>query len=144
MKKLDTKPMQTSLCGHWSNDLPYRAIVPIKTHAGTATMLYQVAGSNIGPSGAEKAMRQSIKTHGGKCFYCPTIIAPLAEPTLWNLDHIEPKALGGKNDLSNFVLSCRSCNVKKGHIPIDSFNPNATKDWLTALQNQIEQRLAKL
>lgn len=49
------------------------------------------------------------------CHYC-------GEPTLAGdpgvrgrtLDHIIPQAFGGKDDLSNLVLSCRACNSKKG------------------------------
>lgn len=34
--------------------------------------------------------------------------------TNFTIDHIKPHALGGKSDLSNAALLCRSCNSKKG------------------------------
>ncbi|WP_381421791.1 HNH endonuclease [Sphingorhabdus arenilitoris] len=106
-------------------------------------MLYQVAGSSAGACGAEKALRSAMKIHGGNCFYCNK--AMKGEPSLdWTLDHVEPTVLGGKSDLFNLVIACKPCNNKKGHQPIDAFNPKAGKKWLSSLKTQIDARLAKL
>lgn len=107
-------------------------------------MLYQVAGSAQNPCGAEKALRAAMKLHGGQCFYCKLQIANKAELSSWTLDHVEPSALGGKDHLGNLVIACKICNQKKGHQPIDSFNPSASAEWLKSLQKQVQRRLSKL
>ena len=47
-----------------------------------------------------------------RCEYC------LAPEVIYNLtfevDHILPLALGGKSELANLALACRSCNLYKG------------------------------
>lgn len=45
-----------------------------------------------------------------QCQYCGRV-PPLAE---LNLDHVTPKALGGKDSWENLVASCRPCNARKG------------------------------
>lgn len=49
---------------------------------------------------------------GHRCEYC------LAPEAIFNvpfeLDHIIPQALGGRTDLTNLALACRSRNVHKG------------------------------
>ncbi len=132
---------------HWAKEMPYRAIVPIKLHSPNGPMLYQVAGSAQAPCGSEKALKLAVKLHGAKCFYCLKEFAPNianSSPGIWTLDHIEPVALGGKDHLGNLVISCKPCNSAKGHKPIDSFNPAASKKWLMSLANQINERLADL
>jgi HNH endonuclease len=136
-------------CGseHWSRELPYRAIVPIKLQGSKGPMLYQVAGSSNAPCGAENAIKLAVKIHGGKCFYCAKIFAANtadASPGVWTIDHIEPVALGGTSHLGNLLVSCKPCNSSKGHKPIDSFNPTASKKWLTDLLNQTNERLKRL
>jgi 5-methylcytosine-specific restriction endonuclease McrA len=130
-------------CLHWSEELPYRAIVSIKRHSQQGPILYQVAGSNIAPSGAIKALTTALKIHGGLCFYCKkaTAVETSLAPTI---DHIEPIAIGGNSDLSNLVVACKSCNSAKGQSRIDAFNPSASKEWLTNLQEQIQKRLSRI
>ena len=121
--------------------MPYRAIVAIDTNCGIAR--YQVAGSNIGRCGGEKALRTAMQIHGGSCHYCKKVLKGDATAG-WTLDHVEPTALGGKNHLSNLVIACKPCNAAKGHTPIDAFNPSATREWLEALRKQIDGRLENL
>lgn len=139
-------PMGIDFTGnrHWSDDLPYRAIVPIKLHSTTGPMLFQVAGSTQSSCGAEKALRIAVRIHGGNCHYCKVAIKPGANANDWTLDHVEPSALGGNGHLGNLMVACKPCNLKKGHQPIDTFNPNAAAEWLTGLQRQVQQRLSKL
>lgn len=130
-------------CKHWSDDMPYRSIVPIREQAVHGTMLYQVAGAAENPCGAQKALRLALKTHGGTCYYCKK--KPATETSeQFTVDHIEAIANGGKDDLSNLVVACRPCNNEKGQGSIDAFNPRATKEWLDALSAQIEKRLSRL
>jgi RRXRR protein/HNH endonuclease len=49
------------------------------------------------------------------CAYCDAKGAPL------QIEHIEPKAKGGSNRISNLTLSCHGCNQKKAAIPISVF-----------------------
>lgn len=131
-------------CAHWSQAMPYRAVIAVRLQSINGPMLYQVAGSAQNPCGAEKALRNAMKLHGGQCFYCKiTVLAGSISPE-WTLDHVEPSALGGNDHLGNLVVACKSCNQKKGHQPIDSFNPTATAEWLKSLQKQVQRRLSKL
>ena len=46
---------------------------------------------------------------GFKCVYCGIKDVRLT------IDHITPKALGGKSTFENCVASCKPCNSRKGH-----------------------------
>jgi 5-methylcytosine-specific restriction endonuclease McrA len=131
-------------CAHWSDQLPYKAVVPVRLQSPNGPMLYQVAGSAHNPCGAENALRLAMKLHGGKCFYCRKAIDIKAAQSQWTLDHVEPQKLGGKSHLGNLVIAHASCNRDKGHLTIDSYNPTASAEWLKALQKQIQRRLSKL
>lgn len=47
----------------------------------------------------------------GACWYCGTQIDGIANLTI---DHVQPVALGGTDDLANLVPCCLSCNCSKG------------------------------
>jgi 5-methylcytosine-specific restriction endonuclease McrA len=49
------------------------------------------------------------------CAYCGAKDVPL------QVEHIQPKALGGSNRVSNLTLACQPCNHKKGAKPIAEF-----------------------
>lgn len=54
------------------------------------------------------------KRDGGYfCFYCKCQLDFLADSGP-EADHKIPRSRGGSNHLDNLVLSCRSCNTKKG------------------------------
>lgn len=138
-----TGNLDLAACEHWSTEMPYRAIVAVKEHSPNGTILYQVAGHDAPPCGAVNALKHALNKHGGTCFYCK--IATAAETSVnFTQDHLEPKALGGKSDLSNLVVACKPCNSSKGQGLIDSFNPKATREWLVALQAQVTARLQRL
>jgi 5-methylcytosine-specific restriction endonuclease McrA len=52
---------------------------------------------------------------GRACAYCGIADVPL------NIDHIEPRARGGSNRVSNLCVACVSCNQKKGAQPVEVF-----------------------
>jgi 5-methylcytosine-specific restriction endonuclease McrA len=57
-----------------------------------------------------------------KCAYCGTSGVPL------NIDHIQPRSLGGSNRVSNLTLACVPCNQSKGSSDLKTwlafrFNP---------------------
>jgi len=60
----------------------------------------------------------------GKCQYCKK------EITLSNctVDHVFPKSKGGKHEWSNIVLSCSSCNQKKGSKLLEDTGMKLTND----------------
>ena len=63
------------------------------------------------------AIQQKVwAADGFKCQYCGV---PMGK-ALMTIDHFIPLEMGGKNDTTNFLTSCKSCNKKKGNIdPID-------------------------
>jgi len=48
---------------------------------------------------------------GGKCAYCFCDL----NQSRYHLDHFIPLALGGRNEDSNIVIACASCNCSKRH-----------------------------
>jgi 5-methylcytosine-specific restriction endonuclease McrA len=50
-----------------------------------------------------------------KCTYCSAENVPL------QVEHIQPKAKGGSNRISNLCLACEKCNQKKGTQDIEDF-----------------------
>lgn len=50
-----------------------------------------------------------------KCAYCDAKDVPL------QVEHIQPKAKGGTNKISNLCLACEKCNLKKGTQDIETF-----------------------
>lgn len=50
-----------------------------------------------------------------KCAYCAVENVPL------QIEHIQPKAKGGSNRLSNLCIACEKCNLKKGTQDIEQF-----------------------
>lgn len=58
-----------------------------------------------------KALRFEVfKRDSFTCQYC----GRSAPEVVLQVDHIEPVAKGGKNDLLNLITSCRDCNLGKG------------------------------
>lgn len=62
-----------------------------------------------------------LEKWGRKCAYCDVKDVPL------NLDHIQSKAGGGSNRVSNLTLSCVPCNQKKGAKDVRVFLAKDTK-----------------
>ena len=49
------------------------------------------------------------------CAYCGAQQVPL------QIEHIQPKSLGGSDRISNLTLACAPCNQRKGHRPVAEF-----------------------
>jgi HNH endonuclease len=62
------------------------------------------------PKPIPRRRREVFERSGGQCFYCR---APLELPGPWHIEHQQPRALGGGNDLLNLVAACQPCNVGK-------------------------------
>ncbi|MBK8755163.1 MAG: HNH endonuclease [Candidatus Competibacteraceae bacterium] len=68
------------------------------------------------------------------CAYCGKKDLPL------QVEHIQPKALGGSNRVSNLTLACQPCNQKKGSQPIAVFL-KGQPDLLKKIQSQAKAPL---
>ena len=68
------------------------------------------------------------------CVYCGAENVPL------NIDHVVPKAKGGTNRVSNLVLSCRTCNQKKGAKSIEEFLQQRPR-FLRKVKSQLQTPL---
>lgn len=57
-----------------------------------------------------------VMRDGNKCHYCltETLTSIDAGPLRRTVDHVMPVSFGGKDELSNLVLACASCNSRKG------------------------------
>ena len=65
-----------------------------------------------------------LEKWGRKCAYCSATECRL------EIDHIIPKSAGGSNRASNLLISCRTCNQKKGNQKLTDFlkyNPQLVK-----------------
>lgn len=56
-----------------------------------------------------------LEKWGRKCAYCGAENVPL------QVEHIQPRAKGGTNRISNLCMSCEPCNIKKGTQNIEMF-----------------------
>lgn len=63
----------------------------------------------------------AVDRDGELCAYCkvPTVVDPLPTERYRErtLDHVVPLSRGGRDDLGNVVVACRSCNSRKGSRP---------------------------
>ena len=65
--------------------------------------------------GTGKKMRFEVfKRDGFQCVYC----GKCPPAVVLEVDHIEPKSKGGKNDINNYVTACFDCNRGKRDIPL--------------------------
>ncbi len=87
---------------------------------------------------AQCAVEESEKS-GKKMVICGGC-GRVLEPEYMELDHITPKAQRGKHDITNRILLCRPCNLRKGtHLTlIGLLKENKTRRWLQ------DEKLAKL
>lgn len=76
---------------------------------------------------------ERIKVHqkyNGHCAYCGIKI----EVKDMQIDHLQPLYLGGTNDLSNLMPSCRSCNNYKRTYTLEKF-----RKQLSLLNSRLER-----
>lgn len=62
-----------------------------------------------------KIRLQVLDRDGAQCGYCQDRNGPL------EVDHVIPVSKGGKEDLSNLVVACRSCNASKGGLSLEEW-----------------------
>jgi 5-methylcytosine-specific restriction endonuclease McrA len=74
-----------------------------------------------------------------KCTYCSVENVPL------QVEHIQPKAKGGTNRISNLCLACEDCNQKKGTQDIKDFlvkKPELLKKILSSAKRPLKDAAA--
>jgi len=71
-----------------------------------------------------KVRREVLKRYGGVCYLCGRIYTKnktlaRANPGIYfynlHIDHIVPFSYFGPNELTNYAVTCRECNLKKGN-----------------------------
>ena len=55
-------------------------------------------------------LRKQIYAEGNTCGYCGTRLTKQTR----QIDHIHPQCRGGNDERPNLLLSCRTCNRRKG------------------------------
>jgi hypothetical protein len=85
----------------------------------------------------EAYRRLVVARAGGACEYCRLLED--ASGVTFHIEHVLPRAMGGKTTLSNLALSCPGCNLAKADrlrgsdaagIRRELFNPRAYEPWL--------------
>jgi len=71
----------------------------------------------------KKSKKQQVDERDGSC--CCWCRKPFLPDDL-TIEHMNPKSMGGKNDLENLRLSCRPCNLSRGNKP---FPPGYSASW---------------
>ncbi|MCI0378960.1 MAG: HNH endonuclease [Gemmataceae bacterium] len=60
-----------------------------------------------------RKLRRRVETRaGGRCEYCG--LAQAGQEATFHIDHITPKAKGGRTRLNNLAFACVSCSLRKG------------------------------
>lgn len=74
------------------------------------------------------------------CKYCGKKVAYTKQNkhNMATVDHIKPRAIGGKNNLENLVTACIQCNSRKG---IGEFRPYIKDGVLYGLKSKNEEAL---
>ena len=70
-----------------------------------------------------KEIRKLLAERDGReCHYCGTKLGlGKSARRRTNIDHIVPQSQGGSDDLDNLLLSCRTCNTRKGDKPYEKY-----------------------
>jgi hypothetical protein len=69
------------------------------------------ATRRVGVSTADRRTMEERQNY--RCALCGKVLVKKAEP---HVDHIQPIALGGNNELSNYQLLCAECNLGKSNV----------------------------
>lgn len=80
-----------------------------------------------------------LEKFGRRCCYCGAEHVPL------QVEHIDPRAKGGTNRISNLCLACEPCNTKKGTQSIQDFlakKPEVLKQILAQAKRPLKDAAA--
>ncbi len=70
---------------------------------------------------SKEEIDELFRKQDGLCFYCGTPLSKKDGPSKLHKDHFVAIVNGGINDISNIVLSCRTCNLDKRDLDGNSF-----------------------
>lgn len=56
-------------------------------------------------------IQEQIQRQKSRCYYCRNKLKK--GKYQWHIDHVVPLSRGGSNDISNIVITCPTCNLKK-------------------------------
>ena len=94
------------------------------------------AGQNVRESIPKGIRFDVFKRDSFKCQYCGSV----APDVLLVIDHIHPVSKGGKNDITNLITACHSCNSGKSDKTLDENTAVAkSRGQLEQLQERREQ-----
>lgn len=83
--------------------------------------------------------REKVRAkYGGRCAYCGDLLGDR-----FQIDHIDPKYIGGKDDLENLNPSCARCNNWKQTFSIEQFRNEIQRQTERLAKYQSGYRLAK-
>jgi 5-methylcytosine-specific restriction endonuclease McrA len=80
--------------------------------------------SSAGGQYSKSDIKGLFSIQKGLCYYCGTSLISADGKNIFHIDHYVSVSNGGTNDLSNLVLACPSCNIKKGNANGDCFVRN--------------------
>lgn len=86
---------------------------------------------------SKKLRFEVLKRDKFQCQYC----GAKAPDALLHVDHIEPVASGGSNDIVNLVSACAGCNLGKGAAPLDD---NSSVEKARGQMAELEARREQL
>lgn len=90
----------------------------------------------------EKRLALYIR-HGFTCAYCGKDLRH-SEPEELTLDHLVPRSAGGKNEASNLILACRSCNCSRQAKAWADYATGGARDRIEQLRHEpLNIKLAK-
>lgn len=83
---------------------------------------------------SKKIRFEVFKRDGFQCAYC----GKTPPQVTLEVDHIDPKSKGGKDDINNLITACFDCNRGKRNIPLTKV-PSKLTENLEVLQEQEDQ-----
>ena len=86
------------------------------------------------PKWTDKQLRTVFRRSGGRCHICKRGHAPEGYGRVWNVEHLQPKSLGGSDQVNNLAVACIRCNSRKG-------NAFGMSDMVTAVSNEVVDRM---
>mmetsp|Transcript_35949 Transcript_35949/g.59097 ORF Transcript_35949/g.59097 Transcript_35949/m.59097 type:complete len:296 (+) Transcript_35949:102-989(+) len=126
----DYQPLSTAPLSLWSWQDAVKAVfldkvVPLHTYdvvISSASMEFAVPSvivlkeyAKLPNAGQVEFSRKNLYIRDDyQCQYCRNHFLPIE----LSYDHVIPRSHGGKTEWENIVTSCRSCNLKKGSLPL--------------------------
>jgi 5-methylcytosine-specific restriction endonuclease McrA len=73
-----------------------------------------------------RLFREIMARDGGRCVYCDSPVRPRGPGLhrardLATLDHLTPRAEGGRTVVQNLALACQACNNARGTMSVEAF-----------------------